>query len=65
MRAADAQPGDLVRASDGSYYLAPEDDDEAWSTMQPIPFMGVGPEATAPDGDLELFGRGGKPVGSG
>lgn len=65
MRAADAQPGDVVLAADGQAYQAPSGGGAGgWSTMQIIPFFGP-PEATAPDGELTLIARAGQPVPAG
>lgn len=62
MQAKDARPGDVVLCkADGQYYQAPDDGD-GWSVMQPIGFMSGGPETTAPDGELVLIGRNGKPA---
>lgn len=63
MQATDAQPNDVVLAPDGQVYQAPLPEGEGaggWSKMQPIGFFGP-PEGTAPDGDLILLVRDGKP----
>lgn len=64
MRASDARPGDVVLCkADGQYYQAPDGEGAGgWSVMQPIGFMGGGPESTAPDGELVLIGRDRKPA---
>ena len=59
--AAQAQDGDVVLAPDGDVYQAPDADGAGgWSKMQMIGFYGD-PAATAPDGDLILLARGGRP----
>lgn len=64
MKAADARPDDVVLAPDGQVYQAPGRTGAAgWSHMQVIPYFGP-PEATAPDGDLTLLVRDGRPAAS-
>lgn len=61
MQAKDAQPGDVVLAPDGQVYQAPTAGGAGgWSTMQMIGFYGD-PAATAPEGDLFLLVRDGRP----
>jgi hypothetical protein len=64
MRAPDARPGDVVLCEDdGQYYQAPDGGGAGgWSVMQPIGFMSEGPESTAPDGELTLVARDGRPA---
>ena len=64
MQARDARPGDVVLAEDGRVYQAPaEDGPGGWSVMQMIGFYGD-PAGTAPDGELTLLARDGKPAAS-
>lgn len=62
MQARDARPGDVVLAGDGQVYQAPSPDGAGgWSAMQLIGFYGD-PSGTAPDGELILLVRDGKPA---
>jgi hypothetical protein len=59
--AAQARGGDVVLAADGDVYQAPGAGGAGgWSKMQLIGFYGD-PAATAPDGDLILLARDGRP----
>ena len=62
MRAADARPGDVLLAADGQVYQAPAaEGTQGWSHMQMMLFFGD-PAATAPDGELVLLARDGRPA---
>lgn len=61
LTASDARPGDVVLAPDGNVYQAPtEGGAGGWSAMQLIGFYGD-PSATAPEGELTLLLRDGRP----